>query len=166
VRPCLALTSCTYLRACIEESLRLSPPLPGILPREVQDGGIEVDGRFIPAGIDIGVPSYAVMRNAAYYPDPTAFKPLRWIESDSIAKESVELAQSAFCAFSIGPRGCIARGLAYTELTLVLARILWEFDVRLQPGSVLGQSLDGTYDYEDVFISKKVGPMVQFRSRS
>ena len=32
--------------------------------------------------------------------------------------------------FSVGPRSCIGQRLAMAELRLVLARVLWSFDVR------------------------------------
>jgi cytochrome P450 len=46
----LALNLCTYLRAVIDEAMRLSPPVGGILPREVLPGGLDVDGIHIPEG--------------------------------------------------------------------------------------------------------------------
>ena len=33
--------------------------------------------------------------------------------------------------FSIGPRSCIGRNLAYNEMRLILARVLWNFDLEL-----------------------------------
>ncbi|TGO56381.1 hypothetical protein BOTNAR_0224g00130 [Botryotinia narcissicola] len=57
------ITSLKYLRACIEEALRMSPPLGSALWREVRPGGIIIDGEFIPAGYDIGCAVYAVQHN-------------------------------------------------------------------------------------------------------
>ncbi|KAH6676007.1 cytochrome P450 [Halenospora varia] len=34
--------------------------------------------------------------------------------------------------FSAGPRNCIGRNLAYGEIRLILARVLWNFDLELQ----------------------------------
>jgi cytochrome P450 len=33
--------------------------------------------------------------------------------------------------FSVGPRNCIGRNLAYNEMRLILARVLWNFDLEL-----------------------------------
>lgn len=33
--------------------------------------------------------------------------------------------------FSIGPRACIGRNLAYMEMRLVLAKMVWRFDLEL-----------------------------------
>ena len=49
-----SLESCVYLTACIEESMRMSPPTPRAPWREVELGGAEVDGKWIPRGYDVG----------------------------------------------------------------------------------------------------------------
>jgi len=45
------LTDCNYLRACIEEALRMVPPVPGGLPRAALRGGAKVDGELILEGV-------------------------------------------------------------------------------------------------------------------
>lgn len=112
IRMGTTLSSLQYLRACIDEAMRLSPSVGGLLPREVLAGGMEIDGNQIPAGTVVGVPHYTVQHNAQYYPQPFDFKPGRWIagSSTSVTSDNVALAQSAFCPFSVGPRGCIGKG--------------------------------------------------------
>ncbi|KAF2840589.1 cytochrome P450, partial [Patellaria atrata CBS 101060] len=73
------LASLTYLTACIDETLRISPALPSAMPREVLPGGLSVDGLHIPSGIDVGVAAYCIQHNSTYYPSPWAFRPERWI---------------------------------------------------------------------------------------
>lgn len=116
------LASLQYLRACLDEAMRLSPSVGGLLPREVLPGGAVIDGHTIPEGTVIGVPHYTVQHNASYYPQPFEFRPERWIANSSagVTADSVALAQSAFCPFSIGPRGCIGKGKA----SAILAK-LW-----------------------------------------
>ncbi|KAG9235188.1 cytochrome P450 [Amylocarpus encephaloides] len=171
------LNICHYLRAVIDESMRLSPPVGGILPREVLPGGLTIDGHEIPAGTVVGTPHYALHHNPAYYPNPFAFTPERWIVESSleVTKDTVALAQSAFCPFSIGPRGCIGKGLAYAELMTSLARTVWLFDMRLSPGITVGQGNSGAewgrerateYQLKDCFTSMKEGPLVEFRERN
>ena len=72
----------------------------------------------------------------------------------------VRLAQSAFCPFSVGPRGCIGKGVAYLELSIALARVLWLYDLRL-----VGGQTGGEYTVKDCFVAEKSGPVVQFRRR-
>jgi cytochrome P450 len=142
------LVGLPYLRAVVDETLRLSPPVPSLLPREVLKGGITIDGSFIPEGTIVGVPAYAIHRNPEYYPEPDNFCPERWLvtHSDAAASDntlsspflsrshtrsSVSLARQAFIAFSQGSRGCIGRQLAYYELHTALAHLLHRFDVHL-----------------------------------
>ncbi|KAF2737258.1 cytochrome P450 [Polyplosphaeria fusca] len=170
------LGHCSYLRACIDETLRMTPPVAGALPREILPGGIDIDGRHIPAGVDVGVPHYAIQHNDQYYPRPFDFIPERWL-SDPAANplhSKLPEAHSAFCPFSIGPRGCIGKGLAYVELTVTIARVLFMYEMRCAPGTHLGaggadlevgRTRVNEYQIEDHFASSKDGPILEFRAR-
>jgi cytochrome P450 len=170
------LNSCHYLRAVVDESMRLSPPVGGILPREVLSGGLQIDGLSIPEGIIVGVPTYAIHHNSSYVPYPFSFQPERWVAGSSpqISQDSVTTAQSAFAPFSVGPRGCIGKGIAYVELMTALARVVFKYDMRLAPGTTLGEGREGgepgrgrkgEYQLWDSFTSMKDGPFVEFRER-
>ncbi|KAK4141030.1 cytochrome P450-like protein [Dichotomopilus funicola] len=175
---------CGYLRACIDEAMRLSPSVGGLLPREVLAGGITIDGERVPEGMVVGTPHYTIHHNAAYYPEPFAYRPDRWLLAGEktpqgmggVSEEQVALAQSAFCPFSIGPRGCIGKGLAYVEMSITLARVLFMYDIRRAvsvgdpgegglKGAVWGREKVGEYQLRDTFTSLKDGPMVEFRRR-
>ena len=129
------LDSCRYLRACIDESMRLCPPLGAIMPRQALAGGLHVDEDFFPEGTELGTPVYALHHQEEFYPDAFTFKPARWLTSPPGAptKESVSSSQSAFCPFGIGPRSCAGKALAYTEMSVFLARMIFLFDMRLSP---------------------------------
>lgn len=166
------LNGCVYLRACIDESMRMSPPVPGILPREVCAGGLEVDGHHIPAGTVVGVSAYTIHHNPEYFPSPFTYSPERWIEGD---EEETRKRRSAFCPFSVGSRGCIGKGLAYTELMVTLARTLWAFDIQTIVGDCenagggmrrakeVERRKKEEYQLWDCFTSQKNGPILQFR---
>lgn len=173
------LTGCTYLRACIDEAMRMSPSVGGIVPREVLPGGIVVDGEHIPAGTVVGVPHYTIHHNAAYYPDPFAYSPERWVAGSgktygAVSEASVAAAHSAFCPFSVGPRGCIGKGLAYIEMSTTIARLLYLYDLRKSagpdpaegsPDNEWGRQRPEEFQLIDQFTSLKDGPMVEFRKR-
>jgi cytochrome P450 len=170
------LSACTYLRAVLDESMRLSPPVGGLLPREVLSGGITVDGESFPEGVVVGTPHYTIHHNPDYFPSPFTFNPERWIadSSPSVTADSIALARSAFCPFSIGPRGCIGKGMAYTELSTALARTLYLYHMRLAPGMRVGEGdrdlefgrhRATEYQLKDSFTSLKDGPIVEFRRR-
>ncbi|KAK3997814.1 cytochrome P450-like protein [Cladorrhinum sp. PSN332] len=167
-----ALNSCTYLRACIDEAMRLSPSVGGILPREVLSGGMTIDGEQVPAGTIVGTPHYTIHHNPSYYPDPFSFKPERWIGEEA----KVKAAKRAFCPFSIGSRGCIGKGLAYVEMSITIARVLWMYDLRRAVGvqdpaeggperGVWGRHRKEEMQLVDTFTSWKEGVMVEFRKR-
>jgi cytochrome P450 len=172
-----SLDGCRYLVACIDESLRLSPPVGSILPRQVLAGGLRVEGEYLPEGTDVGVPHYALHHNPAYYRDPFTVQPERWIGSGEggFTEIDVATAQTAFTAFGVGRTNCIGRHLAYQEILLVIGRLLFEYDMRLDSQSTLGEGGPGKgwgrhrkdeYQLMDRFVSMQDGPMVQFRVRS
>ncbi|KAK4561540.1 hypothetical protein LTR86_004858 [Recurvomyces mirabilis] len=128
-----SLTRCVYLRACIDEALRLAPPAPGPLIRGVPPGGMRVDGLWLPDTCEVAVSPYYVQRNPEVFDEPVTFKPSRWLvdDKDKIEKrQAVDKAREAFMPFSIGPRSCIGKRLGMVEVTIVAARILLEFGFR------------------------------------
>ena len=46
--------------------------------------------------------------------------------------------------FSVGPRACLGKGLAYNEMRVILARLFWNFDLELCPES---KEWDQQYSY-------------------
>ena len=166
------LTSCVYLRACVEESLRMSPPVGGALWREVCKGGVNIDGETVPQGCDVGIGIYAIQHNPIYYPEPFTYKPERWIVGGNTTKEDVDRARSAFSAFSTGPVGCVGKNLAYMELMVTMARVVWTLDFkgvaedttpRAKYLSKYDSHRESEYWLRDRFTSWKDGPMLSFR---
>jgi cytochrome P450 len=136
------LNSCRYLRGCINEALRLAPPVTGLAPRCVLPGGIAIGNKHFPEGTIVGTPIYTIHHNEAYFPDPFLFKPERWIVNPELGytEDVVKLAHSAFFAFSTGPSSCVAKSLAWTEISITTARTLYSCDLRLDPSHVHGIS--------------------------
>ena len=127
------------------------------------------NSRF-PKGTVVGVPVYAIHHKEEYHSNPLAYKPERWIASDGeggAGAEDVATAQAAFCPFSIGPRWCIGKSLAYLEVSTTLARTVWLYDIRLVGGKEnVRKGEIAKYALEDCFIAQKDGPMVEFRKRA
>lgn len=76
------LSSCRYLRACIDESLRLAPATPAALWREAGLYGASVEDTSIPAVLEVGTCTYALSHDARYFRHPFAFKPERWLHRE------------------------------------------------------------------------------------
>ncbi|KAI9367032.1 cytochrome P450 monooxygenase [Aspergillus egyptiacus] len=176
------LNSCKYLQACINEAMRISPSVPSVLPRDVLPGGLTVDGDYIPAGTSVGASLYSLHRNPAYFADPDTYRPERWIEDldsnpgggVSMTGESLKHSQQAFHPFSTGPRSCVGWRLAWTELNLAIARVLYVYDLQLAPGvscceesARRGGKLEKTCEYPmkgyAVAWAHRGGPVLQFR---
>ncbi|KAH8721567.1 benzoate 4-monooxygenase cytochrome P450 [Phaeosphaeriaceae sp. PMI808] len=169
------LNACTYLYACIEETLRRAAPVPSHLPRLVLPGGIVIDDYEVPAGTVVGVPMYVIHHHPAYFPAPFTFKPERWLESPVNPPQAIALARKAFNPFSIGTRQCSGRNLAYLQLKLTLAHVLWRFDLRLaldEPGRGaggeglgIGRERGDEFQLWDAFGFGRDGPMVEVRAK-
>lgn len=119
------LAKLPYLRACIEESLRLRPASSLGLPRIVPEGGRTIAGRFIAEGVTVSVPTYTLLRDEQAFDDPDVYNPERWIGGDKARMAPAHL------PFSIGPRACIGRNIAYFELTIVIADLVNRYDFEL-----------------------------------
>ncbi|GAP87077.1 putative cytochrome P450 3A31 [Rosellinia necatrix] len=179
IRQGTELNSCTYLRACIEEALRMAPPAGSVLRREVEPCGVVVDGSFIPGGTNIGVPVSAMHHDPVYFPDPHTYQPERWIPGSTLADgtvvtpDLVKRASGAFLPFSAGTRGCIGKPLAYLGISILYATMMYQYDVRLCPdrwvnGKRSGKGPDPTsrYELEDIFTSWKNGPLIELKAVS
>ncbi|KAK8943009.1 hypothetical protein KSP39_PZI009223 [Platanthera zijinensis] len=113
----------TYLRQVINETLRLHPPAPLLLPRENQTS-CKVLGYEIPAKTRVIINMWAIARDAKYWVDPNTFWPERF-EGSSVDYRG---AHFEFMPFGAGRRMCpgIQFGLATVEI--VLAYLLYYFD--------------------------------------
>jgi cytochrome P450 len=170
------LAQCHYLRACIDESMRMSPPISSTLWGEVRSGGIVIDGEYIPEGVDVGVSLYALHHNERISPDSYKFMPDCWIESDQNNKEVIERIRQSFSVFSIGTRACAGKTMAYTEISDTIARTLWSLDMKRAEGALgrlgggvqygwAGRNREGEFQLEDHITCCHDGPYLQFRLR-
>lgn len=126
-----AIVSLPYLRACIEESLRLRPASSMGLPRIVPAEGRIIAGKFIAGGVIVSVPTYSLLRDETVFERPTEYIPERWLAKDS---EQKRLMTRTHLPFSTGPRACIGRNVAYFEQTLVIATLVHFFDLEIPAG--------------------------------
>lgn len=170
------LSSCEYLRACLDEAMRLTPAGPSELSRTVLPGGMEVDGKFFPEGFSVGTAGWSNGHNDENYGDSNIYRPERWIvdEENGVTADSVAYIKTYFHPFSSGPGNCVGQNLAILEMLLVVARTLYRMDVRLAPGSTLGEGAPelgwgrrdkNQFQLDDAYVAIRHGPMLQFRKR-
>jgi cytochrome P450 len=123
-----------YLNACLEEGLRIHPPVPTGLLRTVPRGGDTIDGHRVPEGTSVAVSSWAAAHNPANFRDCDSFIPERFLDPSY----STDI-KKGYQPFSLGPRGCIGKNLSYMEMRLILTRLLWNFDI---------ESVDGAWQWD------------------
>ncbi|KAH7036349.1 cytochrome P450 [Macrophomina phaseolina] len=135
---------CEYLKAVIEEGMRMYPPTPSTLPRWVPKGGQEIDGKYVPEGIAVGVNQFTAGSMEWNFKYARSFIPERWLES---AKDSEfrNDDKAAIQPFSYGPRSCIGKNMAYAEMRMVLAKLLLNFNFEMLPGQDDWWVKQGTY---------------------
>ncbi|KAI9788795.1 MAG: hypothetical protein M1816_006576 [Peltula sp. TS41687] len=170
------LSSCQYLRACLDEAMRLAPAGPSELSRTVLPGGQMIDGDFYPEGIVVGRSDWSSCRSDEFG-DPYVYRPERWIvnEEAGVTAEDVARTRNSVRPFIAGPTSCIGQNLAILELLTTTARTLYRLDMRAAPGSTLGEGAPelgwgrrdrNQYQVVDAYISLRQGPMLQFKRRS
>ncbi|OTA98483.1 hypothetical protein M426DRAFT_109717 [Hypoxylon sp. CI-4A] len=112
-----------YLKAVIKESLRLSSPVPGTIPRIVPRGGITWAGYYLPEGTSVSTAIRTIHDNPELFPSPDKFIPERWLENDDLDHWLV--------AFGKGSRSCIGLNVAWMESYLTFANFFTQFDMTL-----------------------------------
>jgi len=117
-----------YLEATLMEALRLFPPSPASQQRIVPRGGATVDGYHLPAGTTVAVSPWSSTHSHLNFHGPDSFRPERWLGED---EEFAHDRLNASLPFGTGPRVCIGKNLAYMEMRLIVAHLLWNFDIEL-----------------------------------
>ncbi|KAK1707539.1 cytochrome P450 ClCP1, partial [Colletotrichum acutatum] len=138
-----------YLQAVMNEGLRMYPPVPtGIVRRVTDDGGVFL-GQYVPSGTLVQVWHWPAFHSPENFTLPDSFIPERWLDDARFSGDKKE----AFQPFSVGPRNCIGRNLAYAEMRLILARMIWNFDMKLSEES------RGWDDKSQVYLLWEKGPV-------
>ncbi|KAF4633926.1 hypothetical protein G7Y89_g4186 [Cudoniella acicularis] len=129
----LSIQHLEYFTACLEEGFRTYPPVPTGVPRITTAEGNIICNTYVPPNTIVAIPQYTLYSSPKNWTDPEKFVPERWLKDppERYAHDN----KKAMQPFSIGPRNCIGRNLAYAEMRLILARVLWNFDFELQPDS-------------------------------
>lgn len=115
-----------FLRACLDEGLRISPPTSAGLPRRTPPEGAQILGQWIPGDTSVSMTIYATHRDPEIFPDPETYSPQRWMDPD--ARKRME---PYFIPFSAGARACIGRNITYLEQMVVLASIVHRYEFAL-----------------------------------
>lgn len=123
------LTHMPYLRAVLQEAMRLYPPV-WLLARSVEQAHTLGEYELRP-GMLVFLSPYLLHRDPRWWPNPEGFDPERFMEG---APPRPKL---AYFPFGAGPRLCIGRGFALQEAQLILATILRRWELALVPDQIV-----------------------------
>ncbi|XP_076396038.1 putative cytochrome P450 12a5, mitochondrial isoform X2 [Megachile rotundata] len=121
------LRSMPYLRACLQESLRLRPAVPYItrlLPKT-----ISIHGYTVPKGTFVIMANEITSKREENFEDPEKFRPERWLNS-------TEDTNYSYLPFGYGARSCLGKNMAEVTMMLLTARLIRQFRIE--------------YDYADI----------------
>ncbi|KAM7350273.1 uncharacterized protein ACRADG_008888 [Cochliomyia hominivorax] len=111
-----------YLDLVIKESLRMYPPVPMI--GRITEHDVEINGKFIPANVNMTLLIYAALRDPDYFPNPDEFIPERY------ANENLDkINPFAYVPFSAGPRNCIGQKFAILEMKSTISKMIRHFEL-------------------------------------
>ncbi|KAI9445739.1 high nitrogen upregulated cytochrome P450 monooxygenase 2 [Lactarius psammicola] len=122
-----------WLNGCINEALRLQPPIPSGSPRTVGKGkGAKVLGKLIiPEETQLSLHTYSIHRDPRNFHTPEAFLPERWFSTGAPPGEHNT---AAFFPFSYGPTICAGKNLALIEMRMLFCWVLRRFRFSKAPG--------------------------------
>lgn len=140
----------------VKEAFRLSMAISCRLPRVIPKDGWTLDGCHSPSGTNVGISAFELHLNPKTFPQPHKFLPDRWLEA------SAEMHRD-WLPFGKGARGCIARNLALTELSIATENLELRMCSRVQEllqngssymnGSILGPGVTGLSRSEQIIIN-------------
>lgn len=96
--------------------------------------------------------------NPDHFLEPEDFRPERFLPANHPLYDGRFKAydsMAVFKPFSAGPRDCIGKNLAYSEMRLVAARVLLRFDIELAEGTS-----DSWLDDQRVFVIWEKTPLM------
>ncbi|CAG8422584.1 unnamed protein product [Penicillium salamii] len=127
-----AASKLPYMLACLEEAFRLYPPVPSPLQRMSIEPTL-ISGYEIPPCTKVSIHQLSAYSSPLNFHAPDSFHPERWLpeaKSDPASPFFTDK-HDVLQPFSSGPRNCIGRNLAFAEMRVILARLLWNFDMEI-----------------------------------
>ena len=112
--------SLVYTRAVIQETMRLYPPIWGLI--RIASKADEIGGKPIRVGDRVVLFAYGTHRSPKYWEQPEEFKPERFM-GDAAKKRR----PYTYIPFGGGKRSCIGGAMSQVENTLALSMLLRKF---------------------------------------
>lgn len=125
------------VRACFQEAARMFPSTNLVIRDTAEAVVLSLphtngsESLVVPPGVRILIDMIGIHYDEERFPDPERFDPSRWLG----------VPERDLTFFGMGPRACLARKFALTEVVLVLTMLLrdWKVSVRLERGESMEQ---------------------------
>ncbi|KAG1362443.1 cytochrome P450 94B3-like [Cocos nucifera] len=122
------LREMNYLHAAVSEGLRLYSPVP-LQPRQCLADDVLPDGTAVKKGMSVTYNTYAMGRMEGIWgEDCKEFKPERWLDGDGVFQPESPF---RFPVFHAGPRTCLGKEMAYTQMKAVVASVMERFEIEV-----------------------------------
>lgn len=117
-----SITLLPYMQATIKEGLRMHPPVPALLSKDVPPGGDTWKGVYLPPGTKVGFCILGAMRDKDIWgEDAGEFRPERWI---GVEEEKLrEMKSTLSLVFGNGRWQCLGREIAMMELNKIFVEV-------------------------------------------
>lgn len=128
-----------YLDCCVNETLRLYPPIPVLNRISSNDYKIPGKDLTIPKGTSVWIPMMGLHRDPEIYENPLQFKPERFSDSPNGTKTGKG---TFYMPFGDGPRICIGLRLSKIIAKLGLLMIVSKFNFELNDKTMIDEVLE------------------------
>jgi hypothetical protein len=126
------VTKVPLFLAILKESLRMYPPLSFFLPRVVPKGGATVADTYLPAGTTMGISLWATHNDPLLFPNPTEFRPERWLQDGTETKiKEIGRMNQFWMGFGGQSRSCPGQNLARLFVVKGMKRVIEEVDMEV-----------------------------------
>jgi cytochrome P450 len=154
---------CPFLDACIDETLRLWPPVPSGLQVVTPSQGLDISkAHRLPPNTILSAPTYALHRDPVNFSSPDDYQPARWLSRKGTNKSHHNT--DAFVPFGYGHAvKTLEESVVRLQCRAILARFFQSYDITLATEGNTPDDIRGRY--RDHGFAAKTPCMVRIRAR-
>lgn len=128
------LAKLSYLKACLKESMRVTPTVT--LNSRILEQDVVLSGYHVPAQSHIILNPYCMGVSEKYFKDSSEFKPERWLRENRGEQHAF-----SYLPFGHGVRMCVGRRIAEIEIYILICKLLQKYRIEYigEPLEILQQ---------------------------
>jgi cytochrome P450 len=109
-----------YFKACVKEASRFAPSTPFLLPRYVDQNGMNLKGRWAAPGVEVAANPYVIHRDREVFGmDADEFRPERWLEDE----ERTRIMEKYILSWGYGTRTCLGKNIAQLQVQKMVIQV-------------------------------------------